>query len=306
MGNRLFHFPIREFYFDKAKTVEDSFYVGVSLYSDISENGERFYNGLITYEALFVQNPTYCPLYDPDCPDMPLQHYRFLSSDGNSWIHDDLNTYILVFPIVELDSSFFEHDSAYVGCWVARNLHVAEQGDGYAILQWEHRPGQARYQISYGPSGITPEQGTIVECPLNARSLTGLDSCTHYVAYVRAVCERSSTLYSDWSDSISIFICDTPPDTTDIDTTGGDTTAVMSPLERFTYLMPNPAAGQVTVCSSFSLSGVTLYGMHGECVMEQPLQGLAATLDISALNPGVYIVMIHTSQGFVSKKLVVQ
>ena len=319
--SRYFCLPIREYYFNKAIRVEDSFYVGMSTNSNslmvsdygvpISAPGGIMNRGLYSAPASLYDGITISVEHNYEwfscdttvCPFPPIQHYRYLSQGDSGCIHRFWHGYLLVFPIVGLDSSFFVHDSAYVGCYVARNLHVAEQGDGYAILQWEHRPGQARYQISYGPSGITPGQGIIVECPINARSITGLDSCTHYVAYVRSVCERSTTLYSDWSDSISIYICDMPEDTTG---DWGDSTKVVSPVESLTGLMPNPASGQVTVYSSFQLTGVTMYGLHGESVLEQPLEGHSATLDIGRLRPGVYIVMIHTSQGSVSRKLVVQ
>ena len=70
-------------------------------------------------------------------------------------------------------------------------------------------------------------------------------------------------------------------------------------------LSPSPACGQVTVHSSLFMTGVTIYDILGESVLEQTLEGYSVTLDIGTLSPGMYIVMIHTPRGSVNRKLVV-
>ena len=103
-----------------------------------------------------------------------------------------------------------------------------------------------------------------------------------------------------------------PVDTTHTDTTRVDTTQVdtvgisIQMLQRYTTLRPNPAAEQVQVLSSFGLSQIELYNAAGVRLLEQKATGYSATLDVSALPAGPYLVRIATAAGTVTRKLVVQ
>ena len=77
-------------------------------------------------------------------------------------------------------------------------------------------------------------------------------------------------------------------------------------LVELTYVMPNPASGQVTIASSFGLRSVDIYSMTGTLVMRQDLSGYAQQMDISALPSGTYLLVISTPAGQVTKKLMVQ
>ena len=94
-----------------------------------------------------------------------------------------------------------------------------------------------------------------------------------------------------------------PADTTHIDTTS---TGIATLLERYTTLRPNPAADQVQVLSSFGFSQIELYNAAGVRLLEQKATGYSATLDVSALPAGPYLVRIATAAGTVTRKLVVQ
>ena len=87
----------------------------------------------------------------------------------------------------------------------------------------------------------------------------------------------------------------------DIDPTGIETTA-----DRYTYVMPNPASGNVTVASSFRIGDVELLDLNGKSHLRTTVDGLSAALDISSLPAGTYIVRITTSAGTAYKKLVVK
>ena len=96
-------------------------------------------------------------------------------------------------------------------------------------------------------------------------------------------------------------------DTTHIDTTHVDTVGIsMRMLQRYINLLPNPAVDQVQVLSSFGLSRIEFYNAAGVRVQEQKAAGYSATLDVSALPAGPYLVRIVTPAGTVTKKLVVQ
>ena len=104
-----------------------------------------------------------------------------------------------------------------------------------------------------------------------------------------------------------------PTDTTIVDTTTVDTTTVdtvgiatLRTVERYVNLLPNPASERVQVTSSFGLRGIEVYNAAGVKVQEQRAVGYTATLDISALPEGSYLVRVATPSGTVTKKLVVQ
>ena len=95
-------------------------------------------------------------------------------------------------------------------------------------------------------------------------------------------------------------------DTTQTDPVRIDEPQQENPLAELTYVMPNPAAGQVTIVSSFGLRSVDIYSMTGTLVMRQDLSGYAQQMDISALPSGTYLLVISTPAGQVTKKLMVQ
>ena len=109
-----------------------------------------------------------------------------------------------------------------------------------------------------------------------------------------------------------IALCDTTQaDTTVVDTTivdTGDTVAIRMPeyFGRYVSVSPNPATGSAEVLSSFGLSRVEVFNAAGRKVMDLKAEGLKATLDVSKLPSGAYLLRIHTPQGMTTKKLVVR
>ncbi len=93
----------------------------------------------------------------------------------------------------------------------------------------------------------------------------------------------------------------TPPDTT------GAGIDEQGMLGRLTGVMPNPAAENAKVVSSFGLSRVEAYNLAGEKVddLRLPSPFLSATLDVRRWPVGAYILRIHTPQGIATKKLTV-
>ena len=124
---------------------------------------------------------------------------------------------------------------------------------------------------------------------------------------VRGRCDIDN--YSPWSDTL---LFTTPQDTTEIiDTTTSDTTQTqgiqrLDNLDRFTRIMPNPTSEVVNVLSSYRLESVAVYDLSGRLLLEQAAEGIYATLNVSALSRGTYIVAIRTLQGVATKKLVVE
>ncbi len=76
-------------------------------------------------------------------------------------------------------------------------------------------------------------------------------------------------------------------------------------LQRFTGVIPNPAAEMARVVSSFGMSMVKVYNASGALVHTQRADGLYVDLDVSRWPAGTYLVRIHTPQGIATKRLVV-
>ncbi|MBR0169630.1 MAG: T9SS type A sorting domain-containing protein, partial [Bacteroidales bacterium] len=87
-----------------------------------------------------------------------------------------------------------------------------------------------------------------------------------------------------------------------------DTVAIRMPeyYGRYVSVSPNPATGSAEVLSSFGLSRVEVFNAAGRKVMDLKAEGLKATLDVSKLPSGAYLLRIHTPQGMTTKKLVVR
>ena len=70
--------------------------------------------------------------------------------------------------------------------------------------------------------------------------------------------------------------------------------------------MPNPAHDVVNVLSSYQLKSVAVYDLTGRQLLEQPADGMTATVDVSSLPRGTYILAIRTLQGVATKRLLVE
>ncbi len=307
---------IREFYLDKPVTVYDSFYVGHTTNNNRylrvcwpELEGVDLTNGVITFQDRYIGWESRNRRMHPDCIDTtcenaPLNRYKyrlFYTTDANtcdtvdpSWHWCESHYFMLDFPIVEIDSSFYDGPPQYV-CPSVENFRVGNEGEGSVVLLWHNHNDHLRWEVSYGPQGIAPEDGTQLIAAIPAIQIANLDSCTHYTAYIRAVCMHDSLHYSEWSEPLDICLCDT----------GGAAAIEVPLLERLTYLMPNPAADQVQVLSSYGMTRVEAYSLQGTKMADLRVRGLGATLDVADWPQGMYIVVVHTPAGNVTKKLVV-
>ena len=107
----------------------------------------------------------------------------------------------------------------------------------------------------------------------------------------------SDSLYTKY---LFIFPIIAPPDTTTVGVEKPDM------VYRYTSVQPNPATERVEVLSSFGLSRVEVFNAAGRKMMDLKAEGLKATLDVSKLPSGAYLLRIHTPQGMTTKKLVVR
>lgn len=302
---------IREYYFDKPITVKDSFYVGHTTYSNYwpdPEHGDWIYNisaWSLSYYPMNRHNE--CPSDELNCDTLPYQKYKFKQTDfqlpngifdTNEWYCFQFPAWKIEFPIIEIDSSFYDGPPQYV-CPQVQNFRISYAEEGQAVMLWDTHGDHQSWQISYGPAGTEPDGGTIINCPIQVGQIMGLDTCTDYVAYIRAVCNHDSIVFSEWSEPLTINICDT---------TGGsgETESIEGGMGQYIQLFPSPATDQVQVMSSFELRGVEVYDLQGRTLLNIPCEGHSAGFDVENWPKGMYVALVQTSAGNFTKKLVVR
>jgi hypothetical protein len=72
------------------------------------------------------------------------------------------------------------------------------------------------------------------------------------------------------------------------------------------YMYPNPAISSISIRYTSVVESVSLIDISGREVMLQQINADAANLNIAALSPGIYTVMIHTIDGTGVSRLVKQ
>lgn len=319
--------PIQEYYFDSMITVTDSFYIGQTshilgyntshnsiYYSDRYDTTNMHNNGLcVQCPALAFDSLSYCSRYYQGCPgkndceSVPTHLYKYRNIQwanpydatdtiDRDWHWDYGYGYWLNFPIIYVDSLY----NPRFDCPAVENFRLEQMDSIRALFMWDANSDQDSWQLSYGLSGTLPDDGTIVNCPIQVGQIMGLDSGVHYDVYVRAVCNRDSTMYSDWSGPLDV--CWT-------DTTGGTTpgeVGVVSMLDALTYIVPNPASEYIQVMSSFRMSKVEVYNINGRKMLDKGVGDISTSFSVHDWPSDVYIIIIHTPVGNVAKKLVVR
>ncbi len=197
----------------------------------------------------------------------------------------------LLFPIIDtMGMNIFPGDPDSVVCDTVEGFRVLDQQGNMAAFAWTQGNHNGSWQLSWGPEGIAPEDGTLVAAPTNVRSIVGLQDSVVYTAFVRARC--NDTLYSEWSAPLRFWkgmpLSVQPANT----------------VEQLTYLYPNPAENSVTVASSFAMSLVELFALDGTKLISHPTTGIVTRLDLASLPQGSYLLRITTPAGTAIKKLI--
>ena len=221
------------------------------------------------------------------------------SSFSRDWRKCDYN----IFPI--LDTLFGTPCAAVTG------LQTVEVDSLWATLMWSADARHQEWEVKYRPMDDSLASDSVVTVNVPTVTLTGLTPGTTYSVKVRGLCDACIENYSPWCDTlqfVTLYPPYIPPDTTP------DTLPHITPfhplgignLDRYTRIMPNPAHDVVNVLSSYQLKSVAVYDLAGRQLLEQPADGLTATVDVSALPRGTYILAIRTLQGVATKRLVVE
>ncbi|MBQ9473222.1 MAG: T9SS type A sorting domain-containing protein [Bacteroidales bacterium] len=308
---------VYEAYFDKPYLVRDSFYVGRTS----NNNGYIYNEATRRYEAI----PYYITVYynvqnGPSClPDSNLIKLRYTNPYDRTDTFDDYqrgmrmrwlyergwiyayepstpgnNNYSPIFPIFDTTGLDIHGYRWYGECDTVRGLRLLRIEDGKAYISWAADTLARWWEISYGPVGTSPENGTRDSTQTTMVCLENLQVGTEYVVYVRGRCKDDTR--SPWSSFITFYMSDnetiTLPEQTVVD--------------RNTHVMPNPTGGLATIFSSFRISTIEVYTSTGSLVKTMQVHSNGAEFNASNLPAGTYILRIRTSHGDTAKRLVKQ
>ena len=322
--NRIDSMLLYEAFFDTPIEVTDSFFVGGTTNNNYShyDDASGRYTGIVehrptTYlgaKMLGENDINICPMTPHNSvafkyslekyiyPDEEWFNYFFRTQLDTNWhIHDTRSigleraSWPWFFPIIDttgMGLDGFQWVPGY-GCDTVRTFRLLYVEGRQAYLSWSGNRDAAYYEVSYGPEGTTPDQGTKVRTNTSMVCLDSLEPGRRYVAYARTRCTNDA--YGGWSDSVSFRIPGS-----------GSAIEDASLASRFTAVMPNPATTQATVISSFTINRIEVYTAAGQHVLTTEPKSNAAALDLSTLSAGTYLLRIQTSAGDTAKKLVVQ
>ena len=308
-----YYFAPQCVYFDKPIRVYDSFYVGAS-----QRWTENLYNpegppppGPRMYDLMKVGN--YGENFDSTCwPTLKIKQRWTLDSaiDGGvvprprgyvqgQWINRYMIDFYMIVPIIETYDTLWDYE--LVTCPQVEWFNVTGTRGDTTTLRWQSADDlHAEWQLSYGPKGIDPDNGTLVDCRAASwRYIDSLHTRDSMSAWVRTVCRDEGYLrYSDWSHEVSWG--------------GRDSTVLWTEqpqgnirLEGLVRLTPNPATDEVTIASAYRLTGVEVYSMDGRLRYQAPAQGLTCRFAVQGWTRGTYLVLVQTAAGTSTKKLVV-
>ena len=173
-------------------------------------------------------------------------------------------------------------------CPIPTGLTFYDLGNNMVTILWNNNSAHTSYQLSYCRPGTDPNNGTLITPNGYMWALSDIDT-NWYVAYVRAQCANGE--WTEWSDGLWFR-------------TGWEAdNSVPQALEATTFIQPNPAHDRVQVFSSFQIRKLSLYDIQGRLVLTQHVNGPSATVSLTNIPTGFYILLIDTPSGTVPRRL---
>ena len=268
------HFNSYEVYFDEPVTLTDSFYVGWVLLCDL--DSINWAVGGHAPAHFYEVHPT----SDFPCR-FPVNYFKYYIEDiytNPGWHFTFAQQVVYIMPIVERECDT---------CGMVRDIGQQWLAENTLFVQWDTLPNHTSWQLSYGPSGTAPGDGTIVDCTIPQAVIGGISQDDEVVFYVRGRCKDIPwRQWSPWSvvqqAGVSAIVA---PD-------GGRPALAVS---------PNPTKGLLHVECSDPITAVELYSFRGDLLLSRPAHsGSTLDLDISTLPQAPYILVAHTDKGTTS------
>lgn len=307
-----YYIPISEYYFDSAVWVTDSFYVGGSYFGDHHHTSPILRT---QYGAVMNLGTKRCDTEVQGWPHVTWDYQNEAqtctfpsimkkrrtcdmnnnipySQCGWTWFPYNSSS-VIIYPIIEVDTTV----PPGWACDTIKNVQVTVSGSS-ATVTWDGFPNYSRILLRYGRRNEPPSQWRQEDVTGSTlHTLTGLPPSSMWGVSLMAECDTSKK-ETPWSAPTYFFV--------PADTTGGGTQGIdegTTQLSRLTFLQPNPATDQVRVTSSFGLSEIELWTVDGVMVYHAPHSGHEASIDVSWLRAGTYIMAIHTHNGTTHKRL---
>ena len=275
---------LREYYFDSAITVTDSFYLGCVV-PDIDASGPNAFN-IFTYIASHMWD--YCTYSSMDAngtykecaTEMPEFTYYDSSRLDNQWHYYTNKRFQLIFPIIELDTF----------CVTPEEPQVTYRDSLTVRVEWVDN-NNLYWEVSRTALNGDPDTGLITPTTVPYIEYTDINDDSAYHVYVRGYCETGIwSGWSDWSTPCLIDSIPTPPAPP-----AGITTIETADLT----LYPNPATHQVSIECAETISEAWLTDLTGR--REQVRLTAEApgryTLDLTARPQATYLLTLTTASG---------
>lgn len=271
--------PLREYYFDSAITVTDSFYLGCATTDPTLTDFNSFSyiaSHMWDYCAYAVSpDDTPNPSLKPCEMEVPEFTYYDSSRLDNQWHYYTHKRFQLIFPIIEVDTF----------CVTPEEPQVAYRDSVRVRVEWTDT-NNLSWEVSRTAPNGDPDAGLITPTTNPYIEYTDIDDDSAYHVYVRGYCETGVwSGWSDWSTPCLIDSIPTPP-------TPPDSLGITAIETADFSLSPNPTDGSVQ-----------LIGLHDEPTSIEVLDITGHFLkafenttvfSISDLNAGTYIVRVKT------------
>lgn len=257
---------------------------------ECGDSGDSIYKWEHLETKCLHVNNSWAPLYCPDS-NCPREEWWF-KYENYPFFHDTAyNNFYAIFPIM---------DTSYVPlppeCPQVHRVEARPAVGCRSSITWSQNTNHSPWQVVYGPAGFDPNSAIKYWCYEPQFLTDPLDTAGTYQAYVRGWCAGDS-IWGEWSAPVDFRVTDTAT----FDPTG--IRPADSDLDHFTNLFPNPAQDHVQVFSSFGLRGVEAYSLDGQQMLNIPVHGLSATFSTASWPRGTYIVLLRTSRGTATKKM---
>ena len=280
--------PLREYYFDSAITVTDSFYLGCATTDPTVTDFNSFSyiaSHMWDYCAYAVSpDGTPNPSLKPCEMEVPEFTYYDSSRLDNQWHYYTHKRFQLIFPIIEVDTF----------CVTPEEPYLASRDSLVVRVEWLDTTN-LRWEVSRTAPGGDPEIGLITPTANPYIEYSDIDNDSAYHVYVRGYCDKG--IWSGWSDWSTPCLIDTIP-----------TPAGITTIETADFMLsPNPAKGVVTLkCPETIQGSVEIVDMQGKCWSRKAVAGDFMEFDVSALPTGTYLVCVTTEKGTTTKKLSIE
>ena len=266
--------PLREYYFDSAITVTDSFYLGCATTDPTVTDFDGFsYIASHMWDYCAYSSAEANGTYKECAIDLPEFTYYDSSALDNNWHHFTHKRFQLIFPIIELDTF----------CVTPEEPQVAYRDSLTVRVEWVDN-SNISWEVSRTAPNGDPDAGLITPTTVPYIEYTDINNDSIYHVYVRGYCETG--IWSGWSDWSTPCVIDSIP------TPPAPPAGITSIETAELTISPNPTDGTVQILGlQGELTDIEVLDMTGRLLKTFEK---ASTFNISTLSSGIYIVRVKT------------